>query len=520
MRSPFRARPSDAFEPGRWYGVFSSIKSLHVRFFILIAVLVCANCGLALILQARTYRHYDLMLTQALNQSLAANLATEHFAELPLEPEFVTKVRAEFSKLMAINPNIEIYLLDAGGRIEAFTAPPRDVVRQRVDVGPLRTFIGNEFVLPLLGDDPKDHDAKKIFSAAYVEPANPSMGFLYIILGGSEYDSVAQRVQSGMLLRSVLTTVVLGLIVALTAAFFVLSTQTRKLRRLASAIDIFRNSDFQNPLQVPVAGGRNGDELDRLSYAYNEMVTHIQMQMEQIADTNATRRELIASISHDLRTPLASLRGYIETLMLKEKTLSAQERRMYLEIAFRQGDYMSHLIEELFELAKLEEVGTEISPEPMQLSELVQDVILKFKLLADKSDIRLLGQIMPNTPLVYGDIALIERMLGNLLDNAIRHTGRNGTITVSVVVDVERARLEVIDTGSGITDPDLPHIFDRFYRADKSRDPGSGCAGLGLAIVKRIVDLHGGRIAVNSTVGVGTRFQVEFPTRPAKGSAP
>jgi two-component system, OmpR family, sensor kinase len=193
---------------------------------------------------------------------------------------------------------------------------------------------------------------------------------------------------------------------------------------------------------------------------------------------------------------------------------------MYLEIAFRQGDYMSHLIEELFELAKLEEVGTEISPEPMQLSELVQDVILKFKLLADKSDIRLLGQIMPNTPLVYGDIALIERMLGNLLDNAIRHTGRNGTITVSVVVDVERARLEVIDTGSGIKDPDLPHIFDRFYRADKSRDPGSGCAGLGLAIVKRIVDLHGGRIAVNSTVWVGTRFQVEFPTRPAKGSAP
>jgi two-component system, OmpR family, sensor kinase len=102
----------------------------------------------------------------------------------------------------------------------------------------------------LLGDDPKDHDAKKIFSAAYVEPANPSMGFLYIILGGSEYDSVAQRVQSGMLLRSVLTTVVLGLIVALTAAFFVLSTQTRKLRLLASAIDIFRDSDFPTSMRV------------------------------------------------------------------------------------------------------------------------------------------------------------------------------------------------------------------------------------------------------------------------------
>jgi two-component system, OmpR family, sensor kinase len=518
MRFVLHPRRNDTNGPSLWHGVFSSTKSLHVKFFILIAVLVCANCALALILQARTYRHYDLMLTQALNQSLAANLAAEHFAQLPLEPEFVTKVKSEFSKLMAINPNIEIYLLDADGGIEAFTAPPHDVVRQQVDVMPLHAFIDNEFGLPLLGDDPKDLDAKKIFSAAYVEPTNPSMGFLYVILGGSEYDSVAQRVESGMLLRSVLTTVALGLIVALTAAFFVLSTQTRKLRRLASAIDIFRNSDFRNPLQVPVSGGRNGDELDRLSFAYNDMITHIRTQMEQIADTNATRRELIASISHDLRTPLASLRGYLETLMLKEKTLSAQERRMYLEIAFRQGDYMSHLIEELFELAKLEEVGTDISPEPMQLSELVQDVILKFKLLAEKSEIRLQGQIMPDAPLVYGDIALIERMLGNLLDNAIRHTSRNGTITVSVAVDVERARLEVIDTGSGIRDPDLPYIFDRFYRADKSRDPASGGAGLGLAIVRRIVDLHGGRITVSSTVGVGTKFQVEFPTRPAKSS--
>ena len=495
---------------------FALANSLHGKFFILIAVLVLANCGLALVLQARTYRHYDLMLTQALNQSVAANLATERFGGgVPADPAFVSKVKFEFSKLMAINPNIEIYLLDADGRIEAFTAAPRDVVRQNVDVAPLHAFIGNDFVLPLLGDDPKDRDEKKIFSAAYVEPTNPAMGFLYVILGGSEYDLVAQRVQSGLLLRSVLTTLALGLVVALTAAFFVLATLTRKLRRLANAIDIFHNSNFENPVQVPVTGGRNGDELDRLSFAYNDMVTHIRTQMAQIADTNATRRELIASISHDLRTPLASLRGYLETLMLKEKTLSAQDRRMYLEIAFRQSDYMSHLIEELFELAKLEEVGTNISPEPIQLADLVQDVLLKFRLLAEKNDIQLRGQIMPNAPLVYGDIALIERMLDNLIDNAIRHTGRNGTITVDVAVDTESARLEVSDTGSGISDPDLPHIFERFYRADKSRDPASGGAGLGLAIVKRIVDLHGGRISVKSAVGLGTNFLVVFPVRAA-----
>jgi two-component system OmpR family sensor kinase len=492
---------------------FSGIRSLHLKFFVLIAALVCANGGLTLFLQARTYRHYDLMLTQALNQSLASNLAAEYFSRLSLKPEFVAGVKTEFSKLMAANPNIEIYLLDADGVIKAFTAAPRDVVRRRIDVAPLRALIGNQFVLPLLGDDPKDLNEQKIFSAAYVDDANPQLGFLYVILGGSDYDATARRVQGGMVLRNVLTVIALGLAVALVAAFFVLTTQTRKLRRLANGIDVFRDSNFQNPVPVPVAGGSGGDELDRLSRAYNAMIAHIRMQMEQIAETNATRRELIASISHDLRTPLASLRGYLETLMLKEKTLSAQDRRMYLEIAFRQSDYMSRLIEELFELAKLDEVGLDISPEPMQLSELVQDVILKFKLLAEKNEIRLEGRVMPDTPLVYGDIALVERMLGNLLDNAIRHTARNGMITVTVAVDTHCARLEVADTGSGIMNPDLPHIFDRFYRADKSRDPASGGAGLGLAIVKRIVDLHGGQITVNSTVGIGTSFQIAFPTR-------
>jgi two-component system OmpR family sensor kinase len=501
MRLPLPVRANSSGVPAWWRSLRLPTKSLHLKFFVLIALLVCANGGLALFLQTRAYRHYDLMLTQALNQPLASNLAAERFAKLALGPEFVAEVKAEFSKLMAINPNIEIYLLDADGRIEAFTAPRQDVVRQRIDVAPLNSFIGNQFVFPLLGDDPKDLREQKIFSAAYCDPANPQRGFLYIILGGSEYDAVARRLQSGMLLRNVLTTIALGLVVALAAAFFVLTTQTGKLRRLAGAIDIFRESNFQNSVQVPVSGGPGGDELDRLSRAYNEMITHIRAQMEQIAATNATRRELIASISHDLRTPLASLRGYLETLMLKEKTLSPQDRRMYLEIAFRQSDYMSHLIEELFELAKLEAVGVDISPEPIQLSELVQDVILKFKLLAEKSDLRLEGRIMPHTPLVYGDIALVERMLGNLLDNAIRHTPRNGTITVSVAVDSERAHLE------------LPHIFERFYRADKSRDPASGGGGLGLAIVKRIVDLHGGQITVNSTVGVGTRFEIVFPTR-------
>lgn len=487
------------------------MRTLHAKFFLLVAVLVCTNGALALFLQARTYRLFELTLTQALNATLAQTLAAEHFATLSLEPELVAGVEAEFSKLMAVNPLIEIYLLDKEGQIKAFTAPANEVLRQRVDLKPLNEFIGNRFVFPIFGDDPKHPKQQKIFSAALINPQRPELGFIYVILGGAEYDAVARRAQGGLLLRSMLTVIALGLVVALAVAFFVLGTQTRKLRRLADAIDAFRNSQFREPCAVPVINSPGGDELDRLSRAYNEMAVHIRTQIEQVAKTDAARRELIAHVSHDLRTPLASLRGYLETLLMKEKTLSAEDRRTYLEIASKQSEYMNELIEELFELVKLEEVDTRISPEPLQLGELVQDVIQKFKLMAQQKDIMLEGRFTPEARLVHGEVALIERLLDNLLENAIRHTTPNGLITVTVSMDADHARLEVADTGSGISAKDIPHIFERFYRVDKSRNPASGGAGLGLAIAKRIVELHAGHISVHSEVGVGTCFSVELP---------
>jgi len=261
---------------------------------------------------------------------------------------------------------------------------------------------------------------------------------------------------------------------------------------------------------VPVANSTGGDELDQLSLAYNAMVVHIRLQMEQIAETDATRRELVAYVSHDLRAPLATLRGYLETLLMKEKSLSTEDRHTYLGIAYKQSDHMNRLIEELFELVKLEEVDTRIELEPLQLGELAQDVIQKFKLRTQQRGIMLEGRFASEVPLVRGDVALIERLLDNLLENAIRHTA-NGMIAVTVAAGADHARLEVADTGSGISAQDIPHIFERFYRVDKSRNPASGGAGLGLAIAKRIVELHAGCISVHSEVGVGTCFSVELP---------
>jgi two-component system OmpR family sensor kinase len=486
------------------------MKTLHAKFFVLVVVLVCGNGALALFLQERMFRIFQMTITQALNATLAQTVATEHFANKMPDADSVAVLKTEFSKLTTVNPLIEIYLLDKYGQIKAFTAPADEVRRQKIDLKPLNDFIANHFAFPIFGDDPKDPRQRKIFSAALIDPKMPDRGYLYVILGGAEYDAVARRVEGVLLFRSVLIVIGLGLVVAMAVGYFVLGTQTRKLRRLGAAIDAFRNSQFKEPIPVPVANSSGGDELDQLSSAYNDMIVHIRRQMEWIAETDVTRRELVAYVLHDLRTPLASLRGYLETLLIKQKSLSAEDRHTFLGIAYEQGDYMNRLIDELFELVNLEEIDTRMELEPLQLGELAQDVLRKFRLKTQQRRIVLESRIASEVPLVYGDVALLERLLDNLLENAIRHTP-GGKITVTVAAGNHHAKLEVADTGSGISAEDIPHIFERFYRVDKRRKPASGGDGLGLAIAKRIVELHAGRISVHSEVGVGTSFSVELP---------
>lgn len=486
------------------------MRSLHTKFFLIVAALVLAVSALALIVQTRNVRYYMLCMTQALNELLAQRLVTEYLQPLPEGPATAT-VESAFRHIMAVNPSIELYLLDRDGRIVAFTAPRDEVLRRQIDLRPVEAFVVHRFVFPLFGDDPRSISGTKIFSAALLDPTRPERGYLYVILGGHDYDASANRLKSGLLLRSALTVIGTGIAVALAAAFIVLMTMTRRLRRLAGAIEDFRHSQFRNPVMVPVREAEDGDELDRLARAFNAMAAHIQEQIEETAQSNALRRNLIAGVSHDLRTPLASLRGYLETLIMKAATLSPDDRLMYLQIASAQSDRLNRLVEELFELAKLDDIEARIEFEPFQLSELVQDVVQKFSLVAQDKHIELTGQYMPEAPLIAGNLPLVERLLDNLLENAIRHTPAGGRVDVSVTSDGAKLKLEVSDTGSGIPEQDIPLIFERFYRVDSARSATSGGAGLGLAITKRIVELHGGRILVRSQIGLGSSFVVEFP---------
>jgi signal transduction histidine kinase len=242
------------------------------------------------------------------------------------------------------------------------------------------------------------------------------------------------------------------------------------------------------------------------------MAGRIEEQMEQLRKSDASRRELIANVSHDLRTPLATLQGYIETVLIKENVLTREERRQYLEIAIRHCTRLSKLVSELLELAKLDSYEVRVKREPFNLSELLQDVVQKFQLKAGEKRIQMETNVQATLPFVNADIGLIERVLENLLENALDYTPQGGSVSLSLTPEGENILVKVSDTGCGIPEEQIPHIFDRSYQLERRRSGQEGHSGLGLAIAKKILDLHERSITATSSPGSGTSFFFYLPS--------
>lgn len=478
--------------------------------------LLCLIGGLYMLLTLVTTRLFCQEITQKLHRTLAQHLVAENMplSQGKINHQALTEI---FHLLMVINPSIEVYLLDPHGAILAHSAPPGRVQRQQVALEPLHRLLRGSNPLPILGDDPRHPTQQKVFSAAPIPAQGLVEGYLYIVLASEEYESASQMLQGSYMLRLSLGAVAAGVLFAVVAGLLLFHLLTRRLRRLTTAMDAFQQQSLVQPIGFPQPGASEpievprGDEIDRLGATFQAMAARIQQQVQKLHHTDTLRRELVAHVSHDLRTPLAALQGYLETVLLKEHQLSSRERRHYLESAIRHSTRLGKLVAELFELAKLETHETQVHPEPFSLAELVQDVTQKFQLMAHKKHQKLQAQLANDLPFISADIGLIERVLDNLLHNALQYTPPGGTITIALSQEHHRITVQVTDTGEGILPEDLPHIFERFYRAGKDRQEASGGVGLGLAIAKRIVELHGSTITAHSVPYRGTTFAFHLP---------
>lgn len=472
----------------------------------LLAVVLVLGAGFFVVERWSSRLYYE-ELTQKLNAPIAMYVTGER--QLMTDGAVDDKaVSALAQQAMVINPTVEVYLTDPAGKILGHAMPPETVLTDRVDLEPVRRLMAGETPMPIKGTDPRNPDRRKVFSVSEVRSGDRLEGYLYAVLGGEKYDAIASDIRGSYVRRLTLWTTVGVMAAAFLTGLLVFGVLTRRLTRLTSDVQRFTESDFK-PDAALAWPPRDGDEIDRLGGAFAIMSDKIREQVERLKENDRLRRELVSNVSHDLRTPLASMQGYVDTLIIKNGDLGSDERQHYLQVTRKHAQRLGRLIGDLFELSRLDSASVEPEFESFSLAELLHDTAQEFELDATRREISLEVVAPTESAAVVADIGLIQRVLENLLRNALRFTPRGGRITLSVEDRSDALAVAVADTGCGIEESALPRIFERAYGT--AREPGAEPSGLGLAIVKRILELHGSRITVTSEVDRGTRFEFELP---------
>jgi signal transduction histidine kinase len=295
---------------------------------------------------------------------------------------------------------------------------------------------------------------------------------------------------------------VLGTVLATVLIF---GPARRRLRELESAALRLGGGDLSAR-----APDRGGDEIAAVASAFNAMASDLSARATALAESDRVRRQLLADVSHELTTPVTAMRGYLETLSMPEIRLDDATRARYLSIVSDETSRLETIIGDLLELARLEGGGGGLSVDDVSVPQLFARVAARHEGACQTASVALATSVAPGADRVIGDRDRLEQVLQNLAANAIRFAPRGSTIQLAARVDGDAITMSVEDQGPGIAPEHLPHVFDRFYKADASRRGAAGGSGLGLSIAKAIVQRHGGRISVTSRRGQ-TRFEVTIP---------
>ena len=469
---------------------------------VFVAILVVFfNWAQTLELQAR----YEAQ--QHLHLNLAENLVTDN----PILKQGVYDYEALknlFHTLMVLGPAFEFYLLDPTGKILTHSIDSNLVKRSKVSLSPLLNLIEDNAPLPVYGDDPKNERRQKVFSAAPVYNGDALQGYLYVIVAGEQYETAFSRPHVNRQAKLSLMAFVGAVLFLFIVMLGLFRYFTKPLRSLNYDISALRAAGFeQRKVSMNSWKKNSSNEVHQLGEVFEQMAEQISLQISQLKDADVKRRELLADISHDLRTPLASLQGYIETMALGFENLSEEQREKYLNTALKNAKELKSLIDQIFELAHLEGGQVSINLESFNVTELLYDVMAKFSLKCQKKGITMSIKPTHSELQILGDIAKLERVLTNLIENAIRHTPSGGEIQLKVdEVAGELCQITVKDTGMGIKKEELSYIFDTRFRGSNSVNCGQKHAGLGLAISKKLLQLMQSEIAVTSELGKGAAF--------------
>ena len=291
------------------------------------------------------------------------------------------------------------------------------------------------------------------------------------------------------------------------AALVIFRPAQARLRALEDAANRFGEGDLT--ARAPAIGG---DEVAAVADAFNRMASDRAARQAQLVEADRARRQLLADVSHELMTPLTAIRGYAETLALPQFVPQTREGQRAVKVIAEEGERIERLVKDLLDLARFEAGGLSLDLENVDVGEIFERVSERHAKAAEEKGVTIAIDPHDEDIRMIGDPMRLEQAVQNLAANALRHTPPGGVVTLGATREDGNIRLTIADNGVGIPPEHLPHVFDRFYKADQSRLQ-SGGSGLGLSIVKAIVERHGGSVAVRSRQGVETVFEIVLPER-------
>jgi len=480
-------------------------NSLFWRISFLFLIILLITSGVYIYIAVTTADMYFQETRQNLDIQIASHIAAENDC-FNRDSVNLDALKDVFHDVMVINPSIEVYLLDTSGIILAYYAPNQVISIEKVPLNPLENFIAENGESFLLGLDPKNPNKNKAFSAARVIDEGQFKGYIYVILGGQEYENASQMVLGSYILRLGIRSMIIAFITAAIVGFIAIGIIVRNIRKIVYVIRDFQGGNLQARILL-----KSKSELQEFADSFNDMAETIVKNIGDLKTMDKNRREFAANISHDLRTPLTIIRGYAETIQLKDHLLTSGQRKEHLETILGNIDRILAMVNELFELSSLEARDTDPDCEIFSLSELLQDIHQKNQIKAREKSIAFELKCEDHLSTVNADIQMMEKVFQNILDNAFHYTQPGGQIKISVQHGNDKDLIvKISDTGIGIEQDQLPRIFDRNYRVKNKSNRRNG-SGLGLAIVKKILDLHGFRITVKSALDKGTTFIIKLP---------
>lgn len=459
-------------------------------------------------------------------------VVAEHGDMLGMQERFPQEFSGFLRSLVLFEPDSQLYLLAMDGRVIAMSGDTPLPADFRVNMGPVKEASGAQPMPYVMGDDPQSMDANAVIAArplrrSAILKQTDAAGYLYLVCHKSVINQSSLAAFQGSFVKPTLVLILAVVALSTLLAAWVATSITRPLAQMSAAVaHVTREGlgDLQTgqaisgdvylglPKTTPIHMGAGTDEFGRLNNALHSMLDTLRQQWATLRRLDHFRREGVSNLSHDLRSPLTATAACLETLENRwaQDDAHADDRQL-LAVALRNTRNAARLVQSLGDLAQLDEPTFQLKAELMDVGELLDDVSLRFRERAIRQGIA----VTADSDSIWAkvDVELFERAIANLMDNALKFCASGSSIQLAARKQGDQVHITVTDTGAGIAAADLPHLFDRLYQARQSVAPatGEGGKGLGLAIVKRIVELHGGQVAVSSVLGQGTVIDLRLP---------